>query len=39
VVRGSEGETLVPFAADFVKTVSLSEARIVIERPEYVGAD
>jgi 16S rRNA processing protein RimM len=39
VIRGAEGETLVPFAVDFVKTVDLAEARIIIERPEYVGAD
>lgn len=39
VVRGEEGETLVPFASDFVKSVDLEGARIVIERPEYVVAD
>jgi len=39
VVRGPEGETLVPLATDFVKQVDLAGARIVIERPEYAGAD
>lgn len=39
VVRGSEGETLVPLAVDFVKNVDLAGARIVIERLEYAGAD
>jgi 16S rRNA processing protein RimM len=39
VVRGSGGETLVPFVVDFVKDVDLAAARIVIERPEYAGAD
>jgi 16S rRNA processing protein RimM len=39
VIRGVEGETLVPFAVDFVKTVDLAGARIVIEVPEYAGAD
>ena len=39
VIRGAEGETLVPFAVDFVKTVDLAGARIIIERPEYAGAD
>jgi 16S rRNA processing protein RimM len=39
VIRGAEGETLVPLAVDFVKTVDLAGARIVIERPEYAGAD
>jgi ribosomal 30S subunit maturation factor RimM len=39
VVRGDEGETLVPFASDFVKSVDIGGARIVIERPEYVVAD
>ncbi len=39
VVRGPEGETLVPLAVDFVKNVDLAGARIVIERLEYAGAD
>jgi 16S rRNA processing protein RimM len=39
VVRGAEGETLVPLAVDFVKKVDLAGARVVIERPEYAGAD
>ncbi len=39
VVRGTQGETLVPFADHFVKTVDLARARIIIERPEYAGAD
>jgi 16S rRNA processing protein RimM len=39
VIRGAEGETLVPLAVDFIKTVDLAGARIVIERPEYAGAD
>lgn len=39
VVQGARGETLVPFASDFVKTVNLADARIVIERLEYAGAD
>jgi 16S rRNA processing protein RimM len=39
VVRGSGGETLVPFVVDFVKNVDLAGARIIIERPEYSSAD
>ncbi len=39
VVRGPEGETLLPFAADFVRTVDLAGGRIVALRPEYVVAD
>jgi 16S rRNA processing protein RimM len=39
VVRGEGGETLVPLASDFVKSVDLERARVVIERPEYVVAD
>jgi 16S rRNA processing protein RimM len=39
IVRGDEGETLVPFASAFVKSVDIGGARIVIERPEYVVAD
>lgn len=38
IVRGDGGETLVPFAADFVRSVDLERARIVIEPPEYVVA-
>jgi 16S rRNA processing protein RimM len=39
VVRGPAGETLLPFAADFVKAVDLAGGRIVVLRPEYVVAD
>jgi 16S rRNA processing protein RimM len=39
VIRGAEGETLVPFAVEFVRTVDLAGARIIIEVPEYAGAD
>jgi 16S rRNA processing protein RimM len=39
VVRGEQGETLVPFAVSFVKDVDLARRRLVIERPEYVVAD
>jgi 16S rRNA processing protein RimM len=40
VVRGpSREETLVPFAADFVKSVDLAAGRLVVKRPEYVVAD
>jgi 16S rRNA processing protein RimM len=39
VVKGPEGEVLVPLATDFVKQVDLAGARIVIDRPEYAGAD
>jgi 16S rRNA processing protein RimM len=39
VVRGARGETLVPLATDFVKKVDLAQGRIVIETPEYAGAD
>jgi 16S rRNA processing protein RimM len=39
VVRGEQGETLVPFAAAFVKDVDLERRRLVIERPEYLVAD
>jgi 16S rRNA processing protein RimM len=39
VVRGAEGETLLPFAAGFVKAVDLSRGRILAKRPEYTGAD
>ena len=39
VVRGPEGETLLPFAAGFVKAVDLAHGRILVSRPEYAGAD
>jgi 16S rRNA processing protein RimM len=39
VVRGPEGELLVPFASSFVRAVDLEGTRIVIVRPEYVVAD
>ncbi len=39
VVRGPEGETLLPFAAAFVRSVDLAGGRIVAARPEYAGAD
>jgi 16S rRNA processing protein RimM len=39
VLRGPEGELLVPFAADFVKSVDLAGGRIVAVRPEYARAD
>ncbi len=39
VVRGREGETLLPFAAEFVRAVDLAHRRIVASRPEYVVAD
>jgi 16S rRNA processing protein RimM len=39
VVRGPEGETLLPFAAAFVRSVDLAGGRIVAVRPEYAGAD
>lgn len=39
VVRGPQGETLLPFAAAFVKAVDVAQGRIVAERPEYVVAD
>jgi len=39
VVRGAEGEWLLPFAEGFVRTVDLDSARIVASRPEYVDAD
>ena len=38
-VRGSGGETLLPFAAGFVTAVDLAGRRIVARRPEYVVAD
>jgi 16S rRNA processing protein RimM len=39
VVRGGQGETLIPFAAAFVKDVDLERRRLVVERPEYLVAD
>ncbi|HEX9186714.1 MAG TPA: ribosome maturation factor RimM [Vicinamibacteria bacterium] len=39
VVRGPGGETLLPFAAGFVKAVDLAGGRLVALRPEYVVAD
>lgn len=39
VVRGPEGETLLPFAAAFVRSVDLARGRIVAARPEYAVAD
>jgi len=39
VVRGREGETLLPFASEWVRSVDLAGGRIVVERPEYVAAD
>jgi len=39
VVRGPEGETLLPFAAAFVKSVDVERRRLVVVRPEYVVAD
>lgn len=39
VLRGPDGETLLPFAEGFVKAVDLARGRIVVLRPEYVVAD
>jgi 16S rRNA processing protein RimM len=39
VVRGEQGETLLPFAAGTVKTVDLALRRLVVARPEYLVAD
>ena len=39
VVRGPQGETLLPFADAFVRSVDLEGRRIVAVRPEYVVAD
>jgi len=39
VVRGPGGETLLPFAEAFVKSVDLAGGTIVVLRPEYVVAD
>jgi 16S rRNA processing protein RimM len=38
VVEGAGGETLVPLATDFVKSVDLDEARIVVDLPEFANA-
>jgi 16S rRNA processing protein RimM len=39
VVRGPAGETLLPFAAEWVRRVDLARRLMVVERPEYVVAD
>ena len=39
VVRTPEGETLLPFADAFVRSVDLARGRIVAARPEYLVAD
>jgi 16S rRNA processing protein RimM len=39
VVRGPQGETLLPFADAFVRQVDLEGRRIVAVRPEYVVAN
>jgi 16S rRNA processing protein RimM len=39
VVRGEGEETLVPFAAWFVREVDLERRRLVVRRPEYALAD
>jgi ribosomal 30S subunit maturation factor RimM len=39
VVRGPEGETLLPFALEFVRSVDLLHGVLVVARPEYVDAD
>jgi 16S rRNA processing protein RimM len=39
VVHGPDGETLLPFADAFVKSVDLAGGTIVVLRPEYVVAD
>jgi 16S rRNA processing protein RimM len=38
VVRGREGETMIPLADAFVKDVDLERGRLVAARPEAVGA-
>jgi 16S rRNA processing protein RimM len=38
VVRGSAGETLIPLAEAFVRTVDLAAGRLVVEIPETVEA-
>jgi 16S rRNA processing protein RimM len=39
VVRGEVEETLVPFAAAFVREIDLERRRMVVLRPEYAVAD
>ena len=39
VVRTPEGETLLPFADAFVRSVDLARGRIVATRPEFLVAD
>lgn len=39
VVRGEQGETLLPFAEGTVKQVDLEQRRLLVARPEYVVAD
>jgi ribosomal 30S subunit maturation factor RimM len=39
VVRGPRGETLLPFAEDFVRSVDLVHGVLAVVRPEYVDAD
>jgi len=39
VVQGPRGETLVPFAQDFVRSVDLVHGVLAVVRPEYVDAD
>jgi 16S rRNA processing protein RimM len=39
VVRGPGGETLLPFAEGFVRSVDVAGGRIVVLRPEYLVAD
>ena len=39
VVLGEDGETLLPFAEAFVKSVDVAGGRIVAARPEYLVAD
>jgi ribosomal 30S subunit maturation factor RimM len=38
-VNGSAGETLVPLADEFVKTIDLPGSKMIIARPEYASAD
>jgi 16S rRNA processing protein RimM len=38
VVDGKEGETLLPFASDFVRAVDVARGLIVVRRPEYAVA-
>lgn len=39
VVRGPQGETLLPLAERFVKRVDLAAGRLLVELPETVGAE